>query len=48
MSLPTFSFSTTADEVATVFADQIKGKNGFENYYAHLPSYVSDYSNPQS
>jgi len=27
MSLPTFSFSTTADEVATVFADEIKGKN---------------------
>ncbi|KAJ7921110.1 hypothetical protein B0H13DRAFT_2267976 [Mycena leptocephala] len=27
MSLPTFSFSTTADEVATVFADEIRGKN---------------------
>ncbi|KAJ6568790.1 hypothetical protein B0H19DRAFT_1256504 [Mycena capillaripes] len=27
VSLPTFSFSTTADEVATVFADEIKGKN---------------------
>ncbi|KAJ7238308.1 hypothetical protein B0H12DRAFT_1137500 [Mycena haematopus] len=26
MSLPTFSFTTTADEVATVFADEIKGK----------------------
>ncbi|KAJ7184871.1 hypothetical protein C8R46DRAFT_1343859 [Mycena filopes] len=27
MSLPTFSFSTTADEVATTFAAEIKGKN---------------------
>ncbi|KAJ7142309.1 hypothetical protein C8R44DRAFT_923836 [Mycena epipterygia] len=28
MSLPTFSFSTTADEVATTFAAEIQGKNG--------------------
>ncbi|KAJ7142259.1 hypothetical protein C8R44DRAFT_725634 [Mycena epipterygia] len=27
MSLPTFTFSTTAEEVATAFAEQIKGKN---------------------
>ncbi|KAJ7465006.1 hypothetical protein FB451DRAFT_1488007 [Mycena latifolia] len=27
MSLPTFSFATTADEVVTALADQIKGKN---------------------
>ncbi|KAJ7142319.1 hypothetical protein C8R44DRAFT_865670 [Mycena epipterygia] len=27
MSLPTFSFSTTADEVATTFAAEIQGKN---------------------
>ncbi|KAJ7231157.1 hypothetical protein B0H12DRAFT_1077231 [Mycena haematopus] len=27
MPLPTFSFTTTAEEVATVFADEIKGKN---------------------
>ncbi|KAJ7629259.1 hypothetical protein DFH06DRAFT_1338543 [Mycena polygramma] len=27
MSLPTFSFSSTAEDVATVFADEIKGKN---------------------
>ncbi|KAJ7686134.1 hypothetical protein B0H17DRAFT_1013792 [Mycena rosella] len=27
MSLPTFSFSTTADEVATAFAAEIQGKN---------------------
>ncbi|KAJ7465035.1 hypothetical protein FB451DRAFT_428285 [Mycena latifolia] len=27
MSLPTFSFATTADEVATALADEIKGKN---------------------
>ncbi|KAF7344199.1 Short-chain dehydrogenase/reductase family protein [Mycena venus] len=27
MSLPTFTFSTTAEEVADVFADQIRGKN---------------------
>jgi hypothetical protein len=26
---PTFSFNTTADEVATVFADEIRGKNGY-------------------
>ncbi|KAJ7491435.1 hypothetical protein B0H11DRAFT_2399945 [Mycena galericulata] len=28
MSLPTFTSTTTAEEVATVFADQIRGKNG--------------------
>ncbi|KAJ6469172.1 hypothetical protein C8R47DRAFT_798569 [Mycena vitilis] len=28
MVFPTFSFSTTAEEVATVFADRIAGKNG--------------------
>ncbi|KAJ7119781.1 NAD-P-binding protein [Mycena epipterygia] len=28
MSLPIFSFSTTADEVATAFASEIRGKNG--------------------
>jgi len=27
MSLPTFTFETTAEEVATVFADEIRGKN---------------------
>ncbi|KAJ7448795.1 hypothetical protein FB451DRAFT_1375290 [Mycena latifolia] len=27
MSLPTFSFSTTADEVATAFSSEIRGKN---------------------
>ncbi|KAJ7663853.1 hypothetical protein DFH06DRAFT_1393644 [Mycena polygramma] len=27
MSFPTFSFSTTAEEVATAFADEIRGKN---------------------
>ncbi|KAJ7142336.1 hypothetical protein C8R44DRAFT_865689 [Mycena epipterygia] len=27
MFLPTFSFSTTADDVATTFAAEIKGKN---------------------
>ncbi|KAJ6472371.1 hypothetical protein C8R47DRAFT_1295895 [Mycena vitilis] len=27
MSLPSFNFSTTAEEVATAFADEIKGKN---------------------
>ncbi|KAJ6511591.1 hypothetical protein C8R47DRAFT_1207918 [Mycena vitilis] len=27
MSLPTFSFSTTADDLATVFAGEIRGKN---------------------
>jgi len=27
MSLPTFTFKTTAEEVATVFANEIKGKN---------------------
>ncbi|KAJ7712989.1 hypothetical protein B0H16DRAFT_1899711 [Mycena metata] len=27
MSLPTFTLTTTAEDVATVFADQIKGKN---------------------
>lgn len=28
MSLPTFAFETTAEEVATVFSHEIKGKNG--------------------
>ncbi|KAJ7438026.1 hypothetical protein B0H11DRAFT_2254960 [Mycena galericulata] len=28
MSLPTFTSTTSAEEVATVFADQIRGKNG--------------------
>ncbi|KAJ6607696.1 hypothetical protein B0H10DRAFT_1956039 [Mycena sp. CBHHK59/15] len=28
MTLPTFGFSSTADEVATVFASEISGKNG--------------------
>jgi hypothetical protein len=32
MSYPTFSFVTTADEVAAAFAEEIKGKNG-----AHIP-----------
>lgn len=27
-SLPTFTFDTTAEEVATVFAEEIRGKNG--------------------
>jgi hypothetical protein len=28
MSHPAFSFNTTAEEVATIFAAQIRGKNG--------------------
>jgi hypothetical protein len=27
-AVPAFSFTTTADEVATAFAQEIKGKNG--------------------
>jgi hypothetical protein len=27
-AFPTFSFATTADEVAAAFAEEIKGKNG--------------------
>jgi hypothetical protein len=29
MSLPTFTSTTTAEEVAAVFAEEIKGRNGF-------------------
>jgi hypothetical protein len=27
-AIPAFSFTTTADEVATAFSQEIKGKNG--------------------
>jgi hypothetical protein len=31
MDLPTFTFSTTADEVSAALADEIAGKNGKQN-----------------
>jgi hypothetical protein len=36
MSQPTFSFGTTADEVATFLADEIRGKNGSEQSYIRV------------
>lgn len=37
MSLPTFTFDTTADDVATVFANEIRGKNGIVSRNLWLP-----------
>lgn len=36
MSQPTFSFTTTAEEVATAFASEIRGKNGTYAVEIHL------------
>jgi hypothetical protein len=38
MSLPTFSLSTTAGDVAAVFATEIEGKNGQQQPFHGVPS----------